>query len=481
MNKNLFEINSIKSSSLAEKIFYNLDKRLEPSVYSLALDIGQQGPSVFIEPSKNDEYANIIKNNIDAHLSKMDLYGKGFKDDILFEFEMIELIKTSFDKNNNNRKNILFFSNHFSNASTLIIIVIKLDKATYDSHYRLKDIAAIPEIVHSSFLDAVIARFLKEASRMFKDILEGKESILEDNELENNILKLAGNSFMMTAAQSARDRSVYDDNLMFPKISKFYDNVTLVSSILYEGREARGRIILFPPGSKDINAEFVLKKKVQLSDSRSVRKLLEMCDEGTSLLYRSGEIFALGSFSERYNPSRNPFFEIHFKKHYSWSLYHGCSEMMNSVYGMPLLSDKPFDSEDLKKRFLKSFPTLSGFEMKKIINLIVKATSQKHGTIIVISKNAEEESDRLKNQAVLFEPFQMTEDNLMKFSNIDGAIIMDVNRMCHGVGVILDGKASINGNPSRGSRYNSAIRYIESQNNNALAVVISEDGMVDLI
>jgi hypothetical protein len=47
--------------------------------------------------------------------------------------------------------------------------------------------------------------------------------------------------------------------------------------------------------------------------------------------------------------------------------------------------------------------------------------------------------------------------------------------------VILDGRASGRGDGTRGARYNSALRYIESSAYPCLAVVVSEDGMVDVL
>ena len=50
------------------------------------------------------------------------------------------------------------------------------------------------------------------------------------------------------------------------------------------------------------------------------------------------------------------------------------------------------------------------------------------------------------------------------------------------MGVILDGKSRPNrGTPTRGARYNSAVRYVESSPYPCLAVVVSEDGMVDIV
>ncbi|MCE2482358.1 MAG: hypothetical protein J4F33_05610, partial [Alphaproteobacteria bacterium] len=52
---------------------------------------------------------------------------------------------------------------------------------------------------------------------------------------------------------------------------------------------------------------------------------------------------------------------------------------------------------------------------------------------------------------------------------------------CHAIGVILDGVASSECTPSRGARYNSGIRYIDSSSNLRLAVIVSDDRTVDVI
>jgi DNA integrity scanning protein DisA with diadenylate cyclase activity len=65
---------------------------------------------------------------------------------------------------------------------------------------------------------------------------------------------------------------------------------------------------------------------------------------------------------------------------------------------------------------------------------------------------------------------------------VDGAILLSPEGIIHSFGVILDGQASKNGNSARGARYNSAIRYIDemSRKVNCLALIVSEDGYVDL-
>jgi len=64
---------------------------------------------------------------------------------------------------------------------------------------------------------------------------------------------------------------------------------------------------------------------------------------------------------------------------------------------------------------------------------------------------------------------------------IDGAVLIDPGNRCHAIGAILDGLASEAGDPSRGARYNSALRYVAASLHACLAIVVSEDGMIDVV
>ena len=64
---------------------------------------------------------------------------------------------------------------------------------------------------------------------------------------------------------------------------------------------------------------------------------------------------------------------------------------------------------------------------------------------------------------------------------IDGALLFDPLCICHAIGVILDGLTTKGGTPARGARYNSAIRYVGKHRSGVLVVVVSQDGMVDLV
>ena len=106
---------------------------------------------------------------------------------------------------------------------------------------------------------------------------------------------------------------------------------------------------------------------------------------------------------------------------------------------------------------------------------------QPHGTMIVVSARAAEEAARLHSQCTRIDPVVLGEDMIRRVTSIDGAVLLDAEGRCHAVGVILDGRATGGGRPARGARYNSALRYVADAGCPTLAVVISEDGRVDVL
>jgi hypothetical protein len=75
----------------------------------------------------------------------------------------------------------------------------------------------------------------------------------------------------------------------------------------------------------------------------------------------------------------------------------------------------------------------------------------------------------------------MSPSLLERVSGIDGSIVLDPQGICHAVGVILDGEAAPECTPSRGSRFNSAMRYVRSRDRRRLAIVLSDDHTIDII
>jgi hypothetical protein len=73
------------------------------------------------------------------------------------------------------------------------------------------------------------------------------------------------------------------------------------------------------------------------------------------------------------------------------------------------------------------------------------------------------------------------DDMVRRVTAIDGAVLLDAERRRHAVGAILDGRATADGRAVRGARWNSALRYVGDMGAPTLAVVVSEDGRVDMV
>ena len=103
--------------------------------------------------------------------------------------------------------------------------------------------------------------------------------------------------------------------------------------------------------------------------------------------------------------------------------------------------------------------------------------------MLVITPAAAAEATRLGRQPMPIEPCRLTPEMLRPLTEIDGAVLLDDRGVCHAAGVILDGIASENGTPSRGARYNSAIRFTDTLKQRdagpCLTVIISKDGTID--
>lgn len=118
-----------------------------------------------------------------------------------------------------------------------------------------------------------------------------------------------------------------------------------------------------------------------------------------------------------------------------------------------------------------------------ISQVIHKIIELGKGAIIIFSNdntvfnNFEQYKRMFLSRLVLKENMSILE-NLV---NIDGAIICDFSCNLKGYGAILDGKAVVDANLQRGSRYNSTLNFIEIHKKTSFGVVISDDGMIDII
>lgn len=101
--------------------------------------------------------------------------------------------------------------------------------------------------------------------------------------------------------------------------------------------------------------------------------------------------------------------------------------------------------------------------------------------MLVISSDAAGEAKRLSPQSWVVEPTPLSVDLLSQLTSMDGAVLVDSQGRCHAIGVILDGRAAGKGDPARDSRYNNAVRYLDTDPPPAVVVVYSADGSIDIL
>ncbi len=119
-----------------------------------------------------------------------------------------------------------------------------------------------------------------------------------------------------------------------------------------------------------------------------------------------------------------------------------------------------------------------------LLEIIEEANHQRKGTMIVISDKAKDEAARLQSSSINIQPIQFSKHQLKLVTGIDGALIIDTTGYCHAIGAILDGSITENGDPSRGARFNSAVRYVNLQRDigiPCLVAVVSEDKYIDIL
>ena len=136
--------------------------------------------------------------------------------------------------------------------------------------------------------------------------------------------------------------------------------------------------------------------------------------------------------------------------------------LMTVRYGIPALPKVQFDEEAFRSTVTRIFSGISESATDLLLDLVKEAEGESHGTMLLISTAAEEEAKRLAPQGTTITPRQLTPELLKHLTPIDGAILIDPDSTCHAIGTILDGKSTTAGDPARGARFNSAVRYVES-------------------
>jgi hypothetical protein len=262
-------------------------------------------------------------------------------------------------------------------------------------------------------------------------------------------------------------------------LQSVFENLNKISELRYEGGETLGTIIFAPTNLPSLNWDVALLQPIALDSHKLVRKVVEISDKQLGCICQGEEgIVGFGSLQEF---GDTPIFRAVFTGHYRWALYVNDTLLMNCAFGVPSVPQPRLTFETFFSNIRRVLPGLTLEHGKALWDAVSAAMDQRHGTMLVVSDAASSEAQRLRSQAIAIEPIKLSSALVARISGIDGAILVDRDCNCHAIGVILDGIATNTGDPSRGARYNSALRYIESSPDPAVCLVVSEDGYVNMV
>jgi hypothetical protein len=262
-------------------------------------------------------------------------------------------------------------------------------------------------------------------------------------------------------------------------LQSVFENLNKISELRYEGGETLGTIIFAPTNLPSLNWDLALLQPIALDSHKLVRKVVEISDKQLGCICQGEEgIVGFGSLQDF---GDTPIFRAVFTGHYRWALYVNDTLLMNCAFGIPSVPQPRLTFETFFSNIRRVLPGLTLEHGKALWDAVSAAMDQRHGTMLVVSDAASSEAQRLRSQAIAIEPIKLSSALVARISGIDGAILVDRDCNCHAIGVILDGIATKTGDPSRGARYNSALRYIESSPDPAVCLVVSEDGYVNMV
>lgn len=263
-----------------------------------------------------------------------------------------------------------------------------------------------------------------------------------------------------------------------------FSNINKISQLMYESSEASGNILIT---NDDSNIEYEIKfeEEFSLTQTRLIRKLLELTNDSLFLISDGAAVCGIGKINNNHKTLSNDYFIIKMKGKYSWSLLHKNNNILDYKFGIPIVPKASYDKKDFVANIKKCFNLIDDKYIDCIYKCLKSLIEAKKGSILVISKKAKKEAKRLEKQGILIKPQKLNEDNIRNLSSIDGAILINEKCMCYAIGVVLDGDSLGNGSVDRGSRYNSSLRYCmyrrKKHREEVAAIVISEDGMVNFV
>lgn len=461
-----------------QTLFNRLDPGLKPQVFVLGLPFAGGAPA-FVEPDPNPLIVDWFHNAQDVvqEVREDDLTDLAHDVQGMIWQQRVDIkraIQSVLDEKCSKSGWVAF--THFPQflQGYSVSLLLYVSQSALDSHYHLSKGSQWGYPATSLLYETIVA-FLYSSESALEKLAHGRAgfALIEQGDVT---LRRAAYWLMNSIQRRASGQGSVD----------LFNAFNIISSLSYEGEKSTGKLILSDMTHPNTTTKVGLQEPVRLSEFNRVRKLLEITSSGLDLLCDGSNVYGFGTVDiSSYDETREDLFVVKFVGHYSWQLLHNNVELMVVNYQAPALPDPAVKKADFSAQAQKELVNISDDDLLLLWELSLEAAEQHHGTMLVVSDHAAEEAQRLQSQATVIEPLKLTKELIMPLSSIDGAILITEKSVCHAIGVILDGIAvEGRGDPSRGARYNSAIRYAEymrQQGNTCFIIVISEDGIINLM
>jgi len=467
---------------IAEKLFDRLDEKLAPRVFVLGIPAeGNAEATVVLEPEDECGYEASLFSNV---LAKADeLYEEKEARYLGRRFPAVEVdrrrleafqeaVEQILSPSDDERGTIPYCSQPVKFNGYKVCCVLQLNAEACESHYSLPQVKWRASVrLPKSLIDSAAVEYLLACLKILRERSPGGD--WGERHKEDEILREAARELTARAAAEGCNAP----------LEYTFDALTTISLSTYEGAKARGKVRIISHDHEHLITEVKFLIPVEVKESRAARKMIEMANRKVDLLCNGYQIYGLGRVREDYDERDGEIYTVEFTGNHGWLLEHGGNALMKVQYGQPSLPGEILEQEVFRDHVERIFKDGIQVDFEKLWEIAKTAAEQKHGTMIVISSGAESEATRLSKQSTMIDPVDLTADNLLALTAIDGAVLIDPTGKCYAVGVILDGMASEEGTPARGARYNSAIRYVGTNTggHQCLALVVSEDGTIDLV
>lgn len=461
----------------AKGVFEKLGAEVEPKVLLIGLRRPGLGPGhpVCVEPADGEWSVNLfegLSDAVEAAIPKHPLQRMFYGDELsmrekptrIRQSTIADEIKHRLEDEDRRLGQRSFCSQAYPVGDYDVVCVLQLPERLF-AQYPAVELSWQGEQYETNLVFACTRQLLEEGRRALFVPDPGRWDT-DTMRTAEEIIRVAASNFMRSSFLPGRFCT-----------TDLFEHINRLSQLRYEGSTGVGRIVL--AAADDPNVEYVLRLKepVALSQTRWARKLLQMATGEAALIAEYGDIAGLGRVSDVSAPP----FSIEFLDNHQWDLRRGDQILMRCRFGEARLPQEPIGRERFVDNMRGVFAKIDEPSIARFLKVLDLLTQLRRGSSVVIAEDAAEEAARLSNQGTVIAPVPLSKELLERATAIDGTILADPKGVCHAIGVILDGQAVDESTPSRGARYNSALRYIAAGSVPRMAFVISEDRTLDVV